>query len=412
MIYDRLNNLLSKIIIYMLFGFMAVDMLNGVLLKAGYPSISIIYKSVTLFFAILFLLKNNKFFQIFYITLIFILYFCIHIIIVNDITVTISGLNSLIRFLAIIIWYLYFNILIKDSVHDSYNKAFIFAYISFAFLIINFICGYLGFGFSNYNAGEGETMGIKGFLFAGNEVGGAIVSAGALIQITLIEKRKYLFFIIVSILMFIMAALLGSKVSIFGSLLIFLFFPIIKASEKLKNGKIVKKDFVYSIVTISLFPIFLVLVIYYALYVSNLIVRLSFFYDKVDIVTLLLSNRNVWTLEALNLFFNKYSILENLFGSGISWFDYMADKKSIEIDIMDYLMSYGIFGVVIISSFFSHVMHTLFRNRNKNHYFGYTFFSIMLLLSISMTSGHIIDSGTAGALIAAILSLSNNKLNY
>jgi hypothetical protein len=204
-----------------------------------------------------------------------------------------------------------------------------------------------------------------------------------------------------------MAVLLTSKVSILASLLIFLTFPLIKASEKISLLRVAKDDFHFSLIITVVFPLLAMAVIYYAFYFSSLFDRISFFYYRMDLVSLLLSGRNNLAYEAIEVFYKEYSIIEALFGVGQEWFRYMSGNKMVEIDFVDFIMTYGLFGIIISYGFFVFLLSRNFVAKKKNKYFGYCFFMTLLLIGISLTSGHILNSGVSGALIGSLMSLSS-----
>lgn len=395
--------LLAKIVILMLFGFIVVDMLNGYLMMAGYSSIAIIYKLLALFFASLYLLAIGARLPIFGITALFSVYLMLHTFILGNPIEVMQGLDWIIKFSAIVIWYLFFKKMIEQN---QDKKILLFVYISFGFLTLNFFLAFLGFGFPMYSSIDGDGIGTKGFIFAGNEIGATIIISGALIQMSLLERQKYFLFFVIGSLMLFMGALLTSKVSIFASLLILLFFPLIKTSEKLRSLKINKKDFAFASLILFLLPLLAAYVISYALYESGLIERMNYFYTKLDIVTLLFSHRNVWASEALEAFYNHYSMLEIFIGSGNTWYPYITENKMVEIDLIDFLMSYGIIGILFSYGFLLFILYKLIHKRKTNPYFGYIFFMIFLIIGMSLTSGHILNSGVAGAFIGALFAIS------
>lgn len=385
--------------------FISIDMINGYLIRNGFFSISLILKTLTLVFVIIYLLKNRQTMSyVLRLISVILFYLIIHSFILSDILYAMQGLDWLIKFLSIVIFYIFFSKLIVENKEEKVIKIVTY---SFVFLVANFIIGYFGYGYPMY--GEEDTaIGTRGLIYAGNEIGASIIISGAILQMYFIEQRKYLNFLFVGILMMAMGALLTSKVSILASILITLFFPLIKSSEKLKYLKINKKDFKYSFAILSILPLISLALIYYALYVSNLMDRFSFFYDKVDIVTFLFSHRNVWALEAIDAFYTKYTILDLFFGTGQDWFKYISEYKMVEIDILDFLMTYGLLGVLISYGF---LVWMIIRSSmlKTNHYRGYIIFISLLLIGISCTGGHILTSGTAGFLIAIIFSFTNFK---
>jgi len=396
---------IESILIFLFSIFILLDMINGYLLRNGFFSISLILKSLTFLLTIIYLITFKKSLnKIIYVIGIIIFYLFVHLFITSNIIMTLKGLDWLIKFLSVVVFYIFFSKLI---VENKVDKIFKIVTYSFVFLCINFIIGFLGYGYPMYEGG-GVSMGTRGFIFAGNEISVAIIVSGAILQMYFLEQRKYLKFLLISILMLSMGGLLTAKVAILASILITLGFTLIKASEKLKHLKINIIDFKFSLIILVLLPIISFIFIYYALFVSGLINRFSYFYNKLDIITFLLSKRNIWAIEAIHSFYDKYSIFNVFFGASKNWFQFISGNKMVEIDILDFLMTYGIVGVVLSYGF---LFLLLFKNYlNKlNPYKRYISFTIILLIGISCTSGHVLASGTAGFLIACLLSLVNYK---
>jgi hypothetical protein len=396
---------IENILIFFFSFYVFIDMINGYLLRNGFFSISLIFKTITLLFVMIYLLtnKNTIKYVVFAVGLI-LLYLIIHIIILSNVVLAIKGLDWMVKFLAIFIFYIFFSKLIRENKIDKVIKIIIY---SFIFLCLNFTIGYLGYGYPMYGTDE-TSIGTRGLIYAGNEISAAVIISGAILQMYFIVQKKYVKFLLIGIMMMAMGALLTSKVSILASMLTTLFFPLIKASEKIKYFRISKTDFKFSLIILIFLPLLSSGFVYYALYVSNLMSRLSYFYEKVDIITLLFSHRNVWALEALNAFYNNYSIIEMFFGTGHNWWDFVSGNKMIEIDLLDFLMTYGIVGVVITYGFLFYIIFKSVAIK-RCIYKTYVIFMIILLIGISCTAGHILSSGTSGFLIAILLSIANYK---
>ncbi|MEA2019016.1 MAG: O-antigen ligase family protein [Campylobacterota bacterium] len=327
-------------------------------------------------------------------------YLFLYLLFLDDINSLFSGLNMLIRFSAILLFYLFFIDFVKK---ENLKYLFNIANFSFSFLVLNIFLGTLGFGYGMYGGDSENAIGTRGFIFAGNEIGGAILTSGAIIMFKLIEEDSYLKFFIFGIVLIAMGGLLASKVSILGAIILFFFFPLLKAFKNFKNFKIPKKDFIYANLMLLSVPIISAYGIYYVLYESNLINRLSYFYEKLDFVTFIFSSRNIWAEEAINVFSNTYSIINIFFGTGVEWFKYISGNKLVEIDPIDFLMNYGVIGFSIVFGTIFYIIFTVIKNNNP--YSIYITFTIFLLLAISSMGGHILASGTSGFLIALLMAL-------
>lgn len=385
---------------YFFLVFIPIDMINGILIRIGLPSLSAAYKLITLLLVSLYLFKVKKQLYVIGVLLTIFFYLFLYLLFLDDINSLFSGLNMLIRFSAILLFYLFFIDFVKK---ENLKYLFNIANFSFSFLVLNIFLGTLGFGYGMYGGDSENAIGTRGFIFAGNEIGGAILTSGAIIMFKLIEEDSYLKFFIFGIVLIAMGGLLASKVSILGAIILFFFFPLLKAFKNFKNFKIPKKDFIYANLMLLSVPIISAYGIYYVLYESNLINRLSYFYEKLDFVTFIFSSRNIWAEEAINVFSNTYSIINIFFGTGVEWFKYISGNKLVEIDPIDFLMNYGVIGFSIVFGTIFYIIFTVIKNNNP--YSIYITFTIFLLLAISSMGGHILASGTSGFLIALLMAL-------
>jgi len=398
--------LLVRIIVIMFFGFIPIDMVNGLLLRHNFPSISVPYKLFVLMLVLVFMLRNNKAFYVLSLTFIFGFYWSFHALMLEDIGAALKGLGWIMKFLATVFFYHFFSELIKINLTE---KVFLIVKIAFCFLLVNTFLGALGLGYPMYSSIDGNGIGTRGFIYAGNELSAALILSGAILQMKLLVENKYINFFIVGFVMLTSSALITSKVSVLASFLIIIVFLGIKVINGSHSFKIPKKAFYYSLAILILLSLVGSTVLYYVLFKSNLIERLSYFYDKVDLITFLLSHRNVWAVEALGAYSTHYSVLELLFGAGQSWFHYVSANKLVEIDFVDFLLSYGLFGVFFCYGFIGYVLYKAMRFKLRNPYALYVVFMALLLVALSLTSGHIFSSGTAGFLIAALVAFSQYK---
>lgn len=399
------EKVLSKTILYMLFLFIPIDMINGFMLTNGYASVSLVFKSFVIFLILVLLTLQKKHIYVSFIFSVLIIFTLVHLIMFGDLKESVTGLVWMIKFMGITVYFMFFRQLLLTG---QSKDLFLFTKLSFAFLVINFTVALLGFGYPMYS----EEIGSKGFIFAGNEIGAAVIISASMTLMYMLEYKKYMKFSIISIAMLIIAALLTSKVSILGSLLIILTFPFISSIKQFTDFKLPKKSFIFSSTILIVVPILFMGVLYYALFVSNLIERLNYHYDKIDLITLIFSHRNIWADEAWDAYLNHYTLVEQLFGTSKEWYIYISGEKLVEIDFIDFLMSYGIFGVLLVTAFLTFVLTQLFKNKHNNPYFSYLLFTYLLILGLSLTSGHIINSGIAGALIGALFALSTYQNHF
>src|SRR5690606_8715702 len=121
---------------------------------------------------------------------------------------------------------------------------------------------------------------------------------------------------------------------------------------------------VFQLVKGLLLPVFIVaipIVIYFGVKSTGLLERMAFFYERMDILTFILSGRNLMVEAATKFFFTEYSFLEYLFGVGQQGFlnlmnIYNGSPHFIEIDFFDVLFMNGFFGVIVVFGFFGFVL--------------------------------------------------------
>lgn len=390
--------------------FIPIDMLNGELIRQGLISVSAIFKFLVLMLSVVVLLKNKKIRVVFFFLFSLILYLFFHFIILGDPVEVLQGLSMLLRFLAIYIFYHFFCLVIKKGYSELIYKI---AFISFFFILLNIFLGGMGFGYAMYGAAA-HSIGTRGFIYAGNEIGVALVASASIVMMVNVDLGKYRNFFILGSLALFASILMSLKVAMLGSIFLMLSLPLTQVFKSSGAFSINKRSFFYSQVFILITPLFGFLGGYYSFFHLNLIDRISFFYGNLDFLTFIFSGRNIWFLEAYDAFIKKYTALEVLFGRGNSWWEYISNRKSVEIDLADFAMSYGFLGLFLT---YGWILIVLFRNIMNHHYYKLHIFLISsFLLMVSLTAGHVFNSGTAGFLIAIILAIGTTdkplKLAY
>lgn len=393
----NINSIMQNLICWALYLSLVVDTINGVILRSTTISISPVYKAAIII-AILVNLKSRQL----YLELLTITTISLgsHFIILGDVSDALKSQDWIIKFIFIYTCYKFFKSIIINQNEGIILKL---ATFSFSILAFNLILGSLGFGYSQYTNGDDAGIGTKGFLYAGNEIAGAMVASTAILLIFSNLNGKKAKYIFTGLLSVSLCALAATKASIGAVLLLLLMLPLLNNSKANTSNNLAFKIFI-----ILAFPVISAIAIYYAVFESNLITRLSYHYERVGLFTLIFSHRNIWADEAITHLSQNYSLLELIFGAGNTWRSHISTMKSIEIDPLDTLMTYGALGVFIVYGFILNTLLISFKNK-KNPCRRQVQFSIILVILISSTAGHIVFSGTAGPLIAALLSLSSYR---
>ncbi|RAJ93630.1 O-antigen ligase family protein [Aliidiomarina maris] len=397
---SKIRSILNLPIWVILFaGFIPIDMLNGVLIRGGGPSVSFAFKLIVLGIVCIHLIRSRyRVLTIFCIATVF-FYLALHTLILKDIRSAMVGIDFWIKFTSIILFFLFFSLKVQSH---KCEYIITIAKAAFFFLFLNTIIGLLGLGFPMYSSG-GVGIGTRGLIFAGNELGGALLASSFILLVHYFSQGKIKYFTIISLCSLIMSASMTSKVSILGILILVSLIPLVYMFNTSRGLILEKKAFYFNFAAFGFFPVVVSIFAYIALYKSGLFDRIVHLNES-GIMMALLSARDIWAREAMQAYLEVFSFYQILFGMGFEWFEYISQNKSVEIDPIDFLLSYGIFGLFLSYFFFLWVIvfSILFNSNGWSNYVGFFCF---LLVCVSFTSGHILYSGTAGFLFAAAFSL-------
>ena len=395
---------LSRFIVILTFLYLPIDTLNGLLIRNLGVSISPVYKAIILILILIYLIRQN---ETKFIKWIIIFFGLISLHYAGGI-LTGEEVAWAMKFLAIIFSFLFFK---QTVLSDKAENIFKLAKISFWIIGFNIIIGLMGYGYAQYAR---DDIGTRGLFFAGNELGVLLL----VVSLILLSKclinnnsRSYFFY---AFTFLIMATTLTTKTAIFGQTLIIFVLPFIHLRQTQKKF-IIKRTSLklvgFAIIMLSLGLPFLV---NYVLYEMNLISRISFWSDRVDISTLIFSGRNLRALDIYEFLQKKSTFLNNLFGYGYENLIRIIDGDVAEIDLIDIFMVFGIVGVVSMYGFL--LKRFYFKVNPQNfRYQPYIKFGVLLLIVLSCSSGHVLNSGLAGIMIGAFLALQYldfRKLDY
>ena len=384
------------VVLFMLFFYLVVDSVNGLIIREGAYSISIVYKAIMLLM-IAWVIKNSILLLVIASSVTF--YFIVHTLGNHDPLQSLTDTIFLVRFFSIVIFFEFFRKIIREG--NGEKKIYYFSLVCFLILAVNLLLGMAGYGYVQYRGGEG--IGTRGFIYSGNEFAGALLAAASIILMYHIKNQQFTKYISFGLMFIFMALLTATKVAVLSSLMVFMFFPMISFINRSRHLQIPKKETYFVLLVLLLFPIVSYVSIYFVLIEMNLLDRMSHFYQRTDLITTILSGRNERVINSIVSYTYEYTILE--------WFFGKAGVVISEIDTVDVLVKYGITGVVLIYGFFIYRLIICWKSSSFYEYSGYVSFMILLLLMISTTAGHIVYSGTAGPLIAALLSMAIYRKN-
>lgn len=278
----------------------------------------------------------------------------------------------------------------------------------FIYLIAILIPNILGIGFASY---EEAKVGSIGFFNATNEISGILSLLTPIMFLTVIEIKNKLLKILFPIIYLIVILTIGTKTPLLSFLITSLISVIYYLATCLE--KKTYKPIAYISIFIVIASSSLLLVLPKTAFYKNIKIHLDYlkvdnifdiFKDKKLIDHFIFSQRLTFLDDKVEIY-SKSSTYEKLFGIG-----YTAQGKQtklIEMDYFDNLYSHGIIGFILIFSIYGLVLYKLSSKFKRKTYSSVMMkTSVLLILILSLFTGHIITS-PAVSLLAAILILES-----
>jgi len=292
------------------------------------------------------------------------------------------------------LYYIPFSILFFINIKNSMDNKIFFYVLSIYILL--FLSSYIfGFGTNNYTV-EDKKSGFKGVFNSINEISAIIIVLLPIVLNYLKENKKYITSILLIISTLLVALLTGTKVLMIGLFIIIIYIYIGKAIKIFKDMSNVWK--IVSIISIIILLIIGMYLITYTNFYRNMIIQQRFFKSynifSINFVNKVLFNNRLTFLKENFLFYKKQNIIDIIFGIGYN----NQSIKLVQIDLFDILFRFGIFGLI---SFIIPIVFIIKRiNINK-----VAIFSIILLILISLTSGHVLLSPNVSIYFGYIIFL-------
>lgn len=291
------------------------------------------------------------------------------------------------------------------------------------FLLIPLITG------TAYNTYIDGSKGYVGWFYSGNEISAIIVLLLPFVY-ELLKDKKVIFFIILIITTLIFATI-GTKVILFGCLIISLLVLLTSIFKKGLNDR--KKTVFVSAISLIIVTIIMLNSAskYNFNHVSNrpsndAIINIE---EKIENDTIaklvgfslkLLSSRELYLIDTHSVYMDNFSVNSLLFGMGFSNTGNIDDVrilKLIEVDLLDIFYHAGIFGLVIVLLPYVYTLYLLIKafiikqTKWNSHIF---FYGMMTLMSggISCISGHVLLAPSVSILILPYLLLILDEANY
>ena len=353
--------------------------------------ISTIVRGMFLIYMIIFLLKHLKTRKLTIILLTSMLIYILY----NSIYLTTSLVSSISTVFKL--YYLIFIIIFFSNIKTKNVSKYLL--ISLIIYISIFLISYVfNIGYSNYVAEE-KKVGYRGLFNSINEISAILVILYYYAFNYLKSKKVYL--IIITILLFVISYLTGTKVLLGGLLLIVLIniTPTIVSKWKQQNNRIKVLMILLSIIIIALLIyLFLQTNVY-----KNMVVQAKFF--KVETIFSLEGINKVIFNDRLSFLAtnNKYYLAQNIYMK-ILGIGYNNPLKLVEIDIFDILYRYGLVGLSLTITSLIYMFKNLSKNKKA--------ILVAIILSIiSLTSGHVLISPAVCIYFGIILLMKDKNIN-
>lgn len=277
----------------------------------------------------------------------------------------------------------------------------------FIYLISIFIPILLNIGFNSYQITKSGTL---GFYNSANEISGIISLITPIVFIIFKETKGLIIKALFTILYLFIILTIGTKTPLLALLITMGMFIIYQAIDYVKRKKY--KALLFSIILIMIGIIALFKIIPETNFYKNIEVHLN--YLEVDDISDIIQDEKLIDhfifSERITFYANKQniykqaSIYQKLFGIG-----YINDNKTtklIEMDYFDIYYSHGLIGLILFLSIPLYVLLKFALQKRKYNFNMYmTNVSLLLIIFLSLLTGHIITS-PAVSIIAIIIMLN------
>ncbi len=285
--------------------------------------------------------------------------------------------------------------------------------ILFGFIVvsINLMLGGLGFGEAQYQfyTPQGVVeIGTRGFFQDGNTVAAYLSIFGSFLAFSIWPRKMgsalfFLFFLYLSILK-------STKVALLSPFVVLALVPFISERThwlRLTQTKIKASVFIF-IGLVLMIPSSILF-----LQSSKIGAKISDMYNRYNFINFILSDRDRFLAKGWYEFVHHYSWLEILIGKGYKAMSvpgelYHIKAKAIELDLFDILFEKGLIGVLLTYGIWLAFFYLIWRVcffTEVGKYAPQLFFQIFFGLALSVTSGHILGSGTLGSYYGFIFAL-------
>lgn len=264
-------------------------------------------------------------------------------------------------------------------------------------LAFNLLIGAAGLGFPTYSAADG--FGIKGFIFAGNELAITLIALTYFVLFRWVKNKPWLIKMAAVLLVIFSGLLVATKSAMLGTIAVAGLFMLLHT----------RKTFFLVCTALLVLLVVFSAQIFELIKAAGIIDRFIFFYNKSGFITLVFSGREEFFYSIKDFALQNFGLLGWVIGWSQGAFVGFL-KTAVEIDLLDLYIFYGITGFFSFCLYF----YLIYRILNINGGFKrLPSISIwLLILAISFFAGHVVYSGVAAIPLTLALYATAAKNNH
>lgn len=277
----------------------------------------------------------------------------------------------------------------KDFTLNSLHRIFV---VNYLIVLVNFILGALGYGYTSYLPQEHLAqvdLGSKGFFNAANELSVVLLVLSAWLLQYYWRQQKLIYFA-VAVTSVWCASLMLTKTALLGSLILVLLIPLMSWLIRLNWTRLIAA-------ALLLFAVVALVIWQAPLLLSQLGLaeKLQHIYQQQGLMGVLLSSRDTYAIEIWQVVNFYYSDIHRLLGVGLIGVSEHLWKFWAESDPFDLYIFYGVAGLMFFSwIFIGFIAQNLRLCRLFSSDLAATLVLLnLLLLMVSCIAGHVISSG-------------------
>jgi hypothetical protein len=399
--FEHKSALLERILFLFAVGLLFIDSATGFFsLKLGIDiKLSILYKMFFIALSLFYLLRVNIVkFVISFGLLSFVLIWSLLHNFTGDLKFLLFDFGEGLKLFSTIVLFFTFSSFKYIDCKKHYMQLII---ISLFVLFLNILASVVGFGYSSY---ENSGVGAKGFFYAANALSGVIVLIASFLLVKA-QHKSIKQYILIFFLLFMLAAVIGTKSGILGVFLVASIIPIFRFRLSL--------NLVVGLLLLIPFVMYSFFYIYEWFLNSAFYERFMYFYDTGGLTRALLSDRDIffWNIYP---FYSRSDFITLLWGYGFSDLNTFP-KALVEIDPIDMVFIFGVIPFITYTFLMSGIFKSIESISTKDLLISDLKLSVgvasFVMILISFVAGHILFNGIVTFLWGAVLALPHWRLN-